>query len=176
MAIYRHLLWAMCTAKDQQTPPVMIQPCNVKARNPAWYFHQWYVSLVCGWLPHQFSFGSWNGLWGRYGINYGEIGCNMPEVKPFWWESEMERKPNYKSVIYWKKEMCALPSMLSKEKAANKPERWWQDSKRKISRVSKKIYSYAVCILFPQIFQECASIKRQASINKCLQGPYFFLD
>lgn len=45
------------------------------------------------------------------------------EVKPFGWESEIERKPNYKRMIYWKRQMYALPSPLSKEKGADKTER-----------------------------------------------------
>lgn len=49
--------------------------------------------------------------------------------------------------------MYALPSPLSKEKGADKPERLWSDWKvRKIPRsLSKKIYSYAECIIFPQM-------------------------
>lgn len=127
-------------------PPTQLwsSPRNA-ARNPARYSHQWCVSLVCGWLAHQFSSGSWNGLWGRYSINYGEIGCNMPEVKPFWWESEMERKPNYKRVIYWRKEMCALPSTFSEERGADKPERWWQWLKRERCPGSQKRFILMLC-------------------------------
>jgi hypothetical protein len=76
--------------------------------------------------------------------------------------------------------MCALPSMFSKEKGASKPERWWGDWKSKILRISKKdLWLCCVHYISPDahgIFQECASIKRQVSINNGWQGPYFFLD
>jgi hypothetical protein len=39
----------------------------------------------------------------------------------------MERKPNYKRMIYWKRQMYVLLSWLSKEKGADKPERLWND-------------------------------------------------
>lgn len=45
---------------------------------------------------------------------------------------------------------------------------------------SKNIYSYAECTIFIHYiydtFQECASIKRQASTNNSWQSPHFLLD
>ena len=86
-------------------------------------------------------------------------------------------------MIYWKRQMYALPSLLSKEKGTDKPERLWIGWKvKKIpgsNSLKKDLFLCWMHYISPDtydIFQECTSIKRQASINNSWQGPYFLLD
>lgn len=79
--------------------------------------------------------------------------------------------------------MYALPSPLSKEKGADKPERLWNDWKvKKIpgsNSLKKDLFLCWMHYISPDtydIFQECTSIKRQASINNRWHGPYFLLE
>lgn len=81
--------------------------------------------------------------------------------------------------------MYALLSLLSKEKGTDKPERLWNDWKLKKKKnpwsnsLKKDLFLCWMHYISPDtydIFQECTSIKRQASANNSWQAPYFLLD
>lgn len=87
-------------------------------------------------------------------------------------------------MIYWKRQMYALPSLLSKEKRVDKPERLWESWE--VKKITHWFYlsqnDLFLCWMHyvspdtDDVFQECTSIKRQVSINNSCQGPYFLLD